>query len=95
MRISVRRTGNSAGIILPKPVLTELGVKAGDNLSLTLETGGVVPTPVRRIRGPAGRRHPLPSPPVVTTGSSGQSSATPVTMNRYGKAPASGWSSAR
>jgi antitoxin MazE len=46
MRISVRRMGNSAGIILPKPILAELGVKAGDDLSLTLEKGRVVLTPV-------------------------------------------------
>lgn len=45
MRISVRRMGNSAGIILPKPVLAELGVKAGDDLSLTLEGGMVVLKP--------------------------------------------------
>jgi antitoxin MazE len=45
MRTSVRRMGNSAGIILPKPVLAELGVKAGDDLSLTLEAGRVVLAP--------------------------------------------------
>jgi antitoxin MazE len=39
--------GNSAGIILPKPVLAELGVKAGDDLSLTLEAGRVVLTPAK------------------------------------------------
>jgi antitoxin MazE len=39
--------GNSAGIILPKPVLTELGVKAGDDLSLTLEKGRLVLAPAR------------------------------------------------
>jgi antitoxin MazE len=47
MRASIRRMGNSAGIILPKPVLAELGVKAGDELSLTLETGRVVLTPAK------------------------------------------------
>jgi antitoxin MazE len=39
--------GNSAGIILPKPVLTELGVEAGDDLSLTLEKGRVVLMPAK------------------------------------------------
>jgi len=34
--------GNSAGIILPKQGLAELGVKAGDDLSLTLEGGRAV-----------------------------------------------------
>lgn len=42
MRASIRRMGNSAGIILPKPVLTELGVKVGDDLSLSLEKGRIV-----------------------------------------------------
>ena len=45
MRASVRRMGNSAGIILPKLVLAELGVKAGDDLSLILEKGRVILTP--------------------------------------------------
>jgi antitoxin MazE len=47
MRTSVRRMGNSAGIILPKPVLAELGVKAGDDLSLTLEQGRIILTPAK------------------------------------------------
>ncbi len=47
MRTSVRRMGNSAGIILPKPVLEELGVKAGDDLSLTLEKGRVILMPAK------------------------------------------------
>jgi antitoxin MazE len=47
MRIAVRRMGTSAGIILPKPVLAELGVKAGDDLSLTLEKGRVVLAPAK------------------------------------------------
>jgi antitoxin MazE len=45
MRASVRRMGNSAGIILPKPVLAELGVAVGDDLSLSLENGRVVLVP--------------------------------------------------
>ena len=47
MRTSVRRMGNSAGILLPKPVLAELGVRTGDDLSLTLEKGRVILTPAR------------------------------------------------
>lgn len=47
MRTSVRRMGNSAGIILPKPVLAELGIKAGDDLSLTLEKGRVILKPAK------------------------------------------------
>lgn len=48
MRITVRRMGNSAGIILPKPVLAELGVKEGDDLSLALEPGRIVILPAQR-----------------------------------------------
>ncbi len=47
MRASIRRMGNSAGIILPKPVLAELGVKAGDDLSLTLENGVILLKPTK------------------------------------------------
>jgi antitoxin MazE len=47
MRAPIRRMGNSAGIILPKPVLAELGVAAGDDLSLTLERGRVVLVPTK------------------------------------------------
>ena len=35
MRAPIRRMGNSAGIILQKPVLEELGLGVGDDLSLT------------------------------------------------------------
>jgi antitoxin MazE len=48
MRAAIRRMGNSAGIILPKPLLIELGVKAGDEVSLTLEKGRLILTPARR-----------------------------------------------
>jgi antitoxin MazE len=45
MRASIRRMGNSAGIILPKPVLAELGVSVGDDLALSMEKGRVVLVP--------------------------------------------------
>lgn len=48
MQASIRRMGNSAGIILPKPLLVELGIKAGDAVSLTLEKGRLVLTPARQ-----------------------------------------------
>ena len=46
MRAQIRPMGNSAGIILPKPVLADLGVKTGDELSLTIEDGRVVLSPL-------------------------------------------------
>jgi antitoxin MazE len=48
MRASIRRMGNSAGIILPKPVLAELGVTVGDDVALSMEKGRVVLVPAQR-----------------------------------------------
>lgn len=42
MRSSVRKIGNSAGLILPKPVLDGLGVNVGDPLEITLNGDEVV-----------------------------------------------------
>ncbi len=39
MRAPVRRMGNSSGIILPKPILAQMGVEVGDDLELSLESG--------------------------------------------------------
>ena len=47
MRAAVRKMGNSSGSIIPKPILTELGVKAGDAMEMSLEAGKVVLAPVR------------------------------------------------
>jgi antitoxin component of MazEF toxin-antitoxin module len=59
--------GNSAGIILPKPVLTELGVEVGDDLSLTLGKAGSCSCLPRRILAPAGRKLPDGSQPQAMT----------------------------
>ena len=48
MQISIRRTGNSAAILLPKPVLAHLHVAAGDVLDLTLQEGKIVLSPCQR-----------------------------------------------
>lgn len=48
MRAAVRKMGNSAGVILPKPILNELGVKAGDQIEMSLEAGKVILAPVER-----------------------------------------------
>ena len=48
MQTAIRRMGNSAGIILPKPLLSELGVKAGDEVLLTLKEGRLILTPAKR-----------------------------------------------
>ena len=48
MRASVRKMGNFSGIILPKPILTQLGVEAGDDLDLSLDGGRIVLVPAKR-----------------------------------------------
>ncbi len=48
MRASVRKMGNSSGVIIPKPILNELGVKAGDQVEMTVEAGAVVLAPIKR-----------------------------------------------
>lgn len=41
VRLKVRKIGNSLGVVLPKEVLAQLGVKKGDSLTLTLAKNGV------------------------------------------------------
>lgn len=41
MNITIRKIGNSEGIIIPKDVLDRMGVKAGDELTLTEENGQI------------------------------------------------------
>ena len=45
MQAPIRRMGNSSGVILPKPLLSQLGVQTGDILDLTLEDGRLVLVP--------------------------------------------------
>ena len=41
MNITIRKIGNSEGIIIPKDVLDRRGVKAGDELILSEEDGKI------------------------------------------------------
>jgi antitoxin MazE len=50
MQTAVRKLGNSAGVIIPKSVLAELGLSAGDAVHMRLEDGHLVLEPVRRPR---------------------------------------------
>lgn len=47
MRVQLRRMGNSSGVIIPKPVLAQLGVEAGDSLDLALRDDRIVLVPVK------------------------------------------------
>lgn len=48
MRAAVRKMGNSSGVIIPKPLLGQVGLTAGDDVELKLESGRIVLEPVRR-----------------------------------------------
>ncbi len=50
MQTAVRELGNSAGVIIPKSVLTELGLSAGDAEDMRLEDGRLILAPVRQTR---------------------------------------------
>ncbi|ANH03735.1 AbrB/MazE/SpoVT family DNA-binding domain-containing protein [Shinella sp. HZN7] len=41
MNVTIRKIGNSEGVIIPKDVLDRMGVKAGDELTLTEEDGKI------------------------------------------------------
>ena len=48
MQTALRKMGNSTGMILPKPILKELGVESGASMDVIVENGRVIATPVRR-----------------------------------------------
>src|SRR5437868_2832105 len=48
MRSPVRKMGNSSGVIIPKPLLQQLGVEAGDELEMSLEDGRIILEPAKR-----------------------------------------------
>ena len=48
MRAAIRKLGNSSGVIIPKSMLTEIGIATGDAVDLSLEDGRIAITPVKR-----------------------------------------------
>ena len=48
MHVSIRRIGNSRGVVIPKPVLAQLGLNGGTGAEMTIEGGALV------LRSPAG-----------------------------------------
>jgi antitoxin MazE len=48
MRAAIRKLGNSSGVIVPKSMLAEIGLAAGDPVDLSLEDGRIAITPVKR-----------------------------------------------
>jgi antitoxin MazE len=49
MRSAIRKLGNSSGVIIPKAMLTEIGITAGDAVEVSLEEGRIAITPVKRL----------------------------------------------
>lgn len=50
MRTALRKMGNSTGMIVPKIVLSELGLAPGAAIDLRVEGGDLVVSPVRHPR---------------------------------------------
>ena len=48
MKSAIRKMGNSHGVIIPKPLLAEIGVKAGDDVDLSISRGKLVMAPRKR-----------------------------------------------
>ncbi|PWE58437.1 AbrB family transcriptional regulator [Metarhizobium album] len=46
MNVTIRKIGNSEGVIIPKEILDRLGLKAGDTLDLTAKDDGLHLRPV-------------------------------------------------
>ena len=48
MRSAIRKRGNASGVIIPKSMLAEIGIAAGDTVELSLQDGRIMITPVKR-----------------------------------------------
>ena len=48
MRAPVRKFGNSSGVIIPKPILIQIGVEVGDDLDLSLDDNRIILAPLKR-----------------------------------------------
>ncbi|KQM63344.1 hypothetical protein ASE75_12855 [Sphingomonas sp. Leaf17] len=46
MQTSFRKMGNSTGMLVPRAVLTAMGLKTGAALDLTIEDGRLIATPM-------------------------------------------------
>lgn len=48
MKTALRKMGNSEGVIIPKPILRETGVRVSDQFDITVRKGAIVLTPIAR-----------------------------------------------
>ncbi|WEK03553.1 MAG: AbrB/MazE/SpoVT family DNA-binding domain-containing protein [Candidatus Devosia phytovorans] len=49
MQSAVKKFGNSAGVVIPKPLLTEIGAKVGDDIDIGVQDGRIVIELVAKI----------------------------------------------
>ncbi len=42
MKLKITTIGNSAGVVIPKPLLSEIGAKAGDDVDISVQDGRIV-----------------------------------------------------
>ena len=47
MKTVIRRMGNSHGVIIPKPLLAEIGVNADDPVDIRVKKGRIVIEPIK------------------------------------------------
>ena len=73
MRALVRKFGNSSGVIIPKPILVQLGVEVGDGLDLSLDGNRIVLAPLKQNPRAEWAKQPSASPRPVMTPSDGLS----------------------
>ena len=48
MRAAIRKLGNSSGVIIPKSMLAQVGIAAGDAVDLSLEDRRIIITPQKK-----------------------------------------------
>jgi antitoxin MazE len=48
MKTAIRKMGNSHGVIIPKPLLAEVGAKANDPVDMGVENGKIFIAPIRK-----------------------------------------------
>ncbi len=46
MKRAIRKFGNSQGVLIPKPLLEEIGAKVNDKVELHVESGKIVIAPI-------------------------------------------------
>ncbi len=51
MPAKIQKWGNSQGLRLAKNILAETQIKVGDEVEISVESGAIVVTPVKKIRG--------------------------------------------